>query len=136
LWLHPLHYFSGKQASPPLRLEKTIELPDVQGRIDHLCIDIKRGGLFVAALGNNIVEIIDLNAGRRIKTISKLNEPQGVLYVPEMNRLYVANGNEGTVRSFDAKSHSRQTSETLVLCRNGKGINFHKSDVLMTSIYI
>ena len=29
------------QASQPLRLEKTIELPEVQGRIDHLSIDVK-----------------------------------------------------------------------------------------------
>ena len=29
------------QTAQPLRLEKTIELPDVQGRIDHLSVDVK-----------------------------------------------------------------------------------------------
>jgi len=44
------------QATQPLRLEKTIKLPDVQGRIDHLAVDLKGGRLFVAALGNNTVK--------------------------------------------------------------------------------
>ena len=28
------------QAAAPLKLEQTIELPDVQGRIDHMSIDV------------------------------------------------------------------------------------------------
>jgi DNA-binding beta-propeller fold protein YncE len=94
------------QAAQPLRLEKTIELPDVQGRIDHLSIDAKGERLFVAALGNNTVEVVDLRVGKRIKTIGQLSEPQGVLYVAETNRLYVANGNDGSVRILDASSYA------------------------------
>jgi hypothetical protein len=37
-----------------LKLEKTISLPNVQGRIDHMSIDTKGQRLFVSALGNNI----------------------------------------------------------------------------------
>jgi len=92
------------QAAQPLRLEKTIELPDVQGRIDHMSIDVKGERLFVSALGNNTLEIVDLKAGRRARTIGQLKEPQGVVYVPETDRLYVANGNDGSVRMFDASS--------------------------------
>ena len=94
------------QAAQPLRLETTIEMPDVQGRIDHLSIDIKGERLFVAALGNNTLEVIDLKAGKRAKTIGELKEPQGIRYVPETNRLYVANGNDGSVRIFDASSYA------------------------------
>jgi hypothetical protein len=32
----------------------------VKGRIDHLSIDVEKARLFVAALGNNSVEVIDL----------------------------------------------------------------------------
>ena len=93
------------QAAQPLRLEKTIELPDVQGRIDHMSIDVKGERLFISALGNNTLEVIDLKAGKRAKTIGQLKEPQGVLYVPATDRLYVANGNDGSVRIFDASSY-------------------------------
>ena len=94
------------QANQPLRLEKTIELSDVQGRIDHMCVDIKGGRLFVSALGNNTVEVIDLKAGKRAKTIGRLQEPQGVLYVPAVDQLYVANSKDGSVRIFDASSYA------------------------------
>jgi len=94
------------QASQPLRLEKTVELPDVQGRIDHLSADVKGGRLFVSALGNNTVEVIDTKAGKRVKTIGGLQEPQGVLYVPTVDRLYVANSKDGSVRIFDGSSYA------------------------------
>ena len=67
------------QASEPLKLEKKVELPEVQGRIDHMSIDVNGQRLFVSALGNNTVEVVDLKAGKRTKTISGLQEPQGVL---------------------------------------------------------
>jgi DNA-binding beta-propeller fold protein YncE len=92
------------QATAPLRLEKTIELPEVQGRIDHMSVDAKSQRLFVSALGNNTVEVIDLKAGKRRHTIYGLREPQGVLYVPTTGRLYVASSKDGTVKIFDATS--------------------------------
>ncbi len=50
---------SGERV-PPLRLEQTIPLPGIQGRIDHLALDVQGQRLFVAALGNDSVEILDL----------------------------------------------------------------------------
>lgn len=94
------------QTNEPLRPEKTVELPDVQGRIDHMSIDVKGQRLFVSALGNNTVEVIDVKAGKRIRTITGLAEPQGALYVPETDRLYIANSKDGTVRVFDGNSYA------------------------------
>jgi len=92
------------QTNQPLKLEKTIELPDVQGRIDHMSLDIVGKRLFVSALGNNTVEVVDLRAGKRANTISGLKEPQGALYVADKNRLFVASGKDGTVKIFDGTS--------------------------------
>jgi DNA-binding beta-propeller fold protein YncE len=91
-------------ASQPLKLEATILMADVQGRIDHLSVDLKNLRLFVAALGNNTVEILDIKGAKRLHTISGLHEPQGVLYVPGENRLFVANAKDGTCRIYDASS--------------------------------
>ena len=88
-------------AAPPLRLEHKVEMPDVDGRIDHLSIDLKTGRLFMAALGHDTVEVIDVSAARRIQTLRGVPEPQGVLYVPAANRLFVASGRDGGVRVFD-----------------------------------
>jgi DNA-binding beta-propeller fold protein YncE len=88
----------------PLKLERTIELPDVQGRIDHMSIDIAGQRLFVSALGNNTLEVVDLKAGKRAHTISGLKEPQGALYIADKNRLFVASDKDGTVKVFDGSS--------------------------------
>jgi DNA-binding beta-propeller fold protein YncE len=88
----------------PLILEKTIPLPEVQGRIDHMSLDSQGQRLFVSALGNNTVEVLDLKEGKRIHTISGVQEPQGVLYVASTNRLYVASSKDGTVKVFAGPS--------------------------------
>jgi WD40 repeat protein len=88
----------------PLRLVQTIALPHVTGRIDHLAIDLKGQRLFVAALGNDTLEVVDLRAGQRTQTVPHLREPQGVAFVPELNRLFVTNGGDGTVRILDGTS--------------------------------
>ena len=51
-------------SAPPLRRVRVIELPGVEGRIDHLAVDVQARRLYVAALGNDTVEVIDLAAGR------------------------------------------------------------------------
>ncbi|MBS1867091.1 MAG: hypothetical protein JSS69_14345, partial [Acidobacteria bacterium] len=92
------------QTSEPLKLEKSIELPEVQGRIDHMSIDVKGQRLFVSALGNNTLEVIDLKAGKRANSISGLKEPQGALFVSDNDRLFVASSEDGTVKMFDGSS--------------------------------
>ena len=87
-----------------LKLETTIPMPDVQGRIDHLSIDSKGQRLFVAALGNNSLEVLDLKENKRVHSVNGLSEPQGVVYIPSSNRVFVANGKDGSVRAFDAAS--------------------------------
>src|SRR5829696_4384875 len=67
-----------------LYLVQTIPLGSVEGRIDHLSIDIKGQRLFVAALGNNTVEVIDLSTGNVIHSVSDLSEPQSALFVPSL----------------------------------------------------
>lgn len=87
-----------------LTVVKTIPLPDVRGRIDHFALDSKGQRLFMAALGNDTVEVIDLAAGKRIHTITGCSEPQGLAYVPAKNRLVIANGGSGEVKILDADS--------------------------------
>src|SRR3979411_874499 len=97
-------YFGQSGVSEPLKIEATIPMADVQGRIDHLSIDLKGQRLFVAALGNNSLEVIDLRENKRVHTINGLAEPQGLAYIPSANRLFVANAKDGSVRAFDAGS--------------------------------
>jgi YVTN family beta-propeller protein len=92
------------QTTPLIRLEKTIPLPGIRGRIDHMAFDSEHKRLFVAALGNNTVEVIDTQSGTVLNSIPGLAEPQGIVYQPEKDRLWIANGGDGTVRIFDART--------------------------------
>src|SRR6266700_2885324 len=82
----------------PLVLEAKIPLGEVSGRIDHLAIDVKRQRLFVAELGNDTLGVVDLAAGKVLRTITDLKEPQGVAYEPVTDTVYVANAADGSVR--------------------------------------
>src|SRR5438552_15857549 len=97
-------FLAYSQGNPPLKMVQTIPIPGVDGRIDHLSVDLKGQRLFVAALGNNTLEVVDLAQGKRIRSITGLREPQGVVYIPELDQVVVANGDDGTVRTFDGKS--------------------------------
>jgi DNA-binding beta-propeller fold protein YncE len=79
-------------AQDPLTLVRTIDLPGVQGRIDHLAIDPATQHLFVAALGNNTVEVLDLKAGAHLKSLAGFREPQGIAAATDSNVVAVANG--------------------------------------------
>jgi YVTN family beta-propeller protein len=76
----------------------TIELPGVEGRIDHLAFDPSSGRLYVAALGNDTVEVIDTRAGRVVKSLPGFREPQGIAVLPELHLVAVAEGEGGNVR--------------------------------------
>jgi YVTN family beta-propeller protein len=92
----------------PLTLVQHIALPDVEGRIDHLAVDRDQQRLYVAALGNNTVEIIDLRAGRRIASVPGAHEPQGLAVVPELKRVAVATGAGAEVQIRDAGDAQRK----------------------------
>lgn len=85
---------------------QVIPLPGVERRIDHLAVDPAGKRLFVAALGNHTLEVLDLGAGKRITSIAGLNEPQGVAYLPSLHRIVVAMRGGG-VAAFDDEAYRR-----------------------------
>jgi DNA-binding beta-propeller fold protein YncE len=88
-----------------LQQVKTISLSNVEGRIDHFGVDLQGQRLFVSALENNTLEVIDLREGKRLTTITGLSEPQGVFFVPGANKIFVANGGDGSCRIFDGSTY-------------------------------
>ncbi len=89
-----------------LKWVQTIPLPGVKGRIDHFCPDMKNNRLIVAALGNDTVEVLDTAAGNHLTSIPGLHTPQGVLYLPAVNRIAAAGGGDGTFTLFDGVTYS------------------------------
>jgi len=93
------------QATDMLKLTKTIPLAGVKGRFDHFTADVEGKRLFVAALGNDTLEIIDAAAAKRLHTITDLHKPTGVAFLAEANQIVAANGDDGTVKIFDGTNY-------------------------------
>jgi DNA-binding beta-propeller fold protein YncE len=91
----------------PLELMQKIELPGPPGkRLDHLALDGKRGRLFVANMANASLDIIDLKAGKLLKSIPGQQGVQGAAYAPEVDRLFVGVGEDGVCNIFDGQEYT------------------------------
>ena len=104
--------FTGCKAQKPfgenyLQVNKIIPLPNVKGRIDHLDINLREQVMYVAALANNSVEVVDLKNGKVIHSIRGLDEPQGVCYIPQNHEIFITNGGNGACYFFNASSFEK-----------------------------
>jgi DNA-binding beta-propeller fold protein YncE len=88
-------------AQEALSLKTRIALPNVNGRMDHFAVDAKGQRVFISALGNSTVEVLDIQSGQRAHTLPNLAEPQGLFYDPSSNRLFVACGGDGSTKIYD-----------------------------------
>jgi DNA-binding beta-propeller fold protein YncE len=96
-----------------LSLNTSITLTGIKGRIDHLAFDSASQQLFIAALGNNSIEVVDLKTNKLIHSIQGLNEPQGIAFIPVENIVFVANGGNGACDVFNTKTYLKITSVQL-----------------------
>ena len=89
----------------PLTFVRAIDLPRVEGRIDHLAFDPATHKLYVAALGNNSVEVLDVDGSLHLKSLVGFREPQGIAVVPDVKAIAVANGQGEGLQVVSADSY-------------------------------
>jgi hypothetical protein len=91
---------AAQEQQQPLRLTQTIPLPGVKGRLDHVGVDLEKKRLFVAAVTNNTLEVVDLAGGKVIDSLAGLKDTQDALFLGgDFNKLYVTSL-DGHVRVF------------------------------------
>ena len=100
VWSEAMAKRAQAQEKEPLKLVQTIPLPNVKGRIDHMDVDVKGKRLFVAGLENGTLEVVDLKAGKWMRSIPGFKAPQGIAYLPGMKKIFVASNDDGVVRVF------------------------------------
>ncbi len=91
----------------PLVLTEAIPLDGVKGRFDHFAAG--GGRVFVSALGNNSVEVLNVGARTLEHTITGVPDPQGLAFSPETDKLFVASG-RGKLYIYDGKSFNLITT--------------------------
>ncbi|PWU02516.1 MAG: hypothetical protein C5B52_05340 [Bacteroidetes bacterium] len=109
-----------------LQLIKTITLPGVKGRIDHLDVDLKDQIVYVAALGNNTCKVVDIQNEKVVHTISGLDEPQGVAYIPQQHEIFIANGGNGDCYFYNADNFEK--TGTIPLGSDADDVRYDSSD--------
>jgi hypothetical protein len=114
-----------------LILQKNIAMPGVKGRLDHLDVDLKHQLVYVAALGNNSVEVIDLKLGKLIHSIGGLDEPQGIGYIPQHEEVFIANGGNG-----DGYFFNTQTFQKIATVHMGSDADDVRYDSVERKIYV
>jgi hypothetical protein len=100
----------------------SVSLEGVDGRLDHLAVDVQSRHLFVSGLENHTIEVVDLAKRRRIHEITGISEPQGLVFIPENHRLIVCSRGDGTCRSFDANTF--EEGPWVDLGRNADNVRF------------
>jgi hypothetical protein len=91
---------AAQEKQQPLRLTQTIPLPGVKGRLDHMGVDLEKRRLFVAAVTNNTLEVVDLTGGKVINSLTGFKDAQDALFLGgDFNKLYVTSL-DGHVRVF------------------------------------
>ena len=98
---------SAPQEVRPLVLTEAIPLEGIKGRFDHFGTSGRK--LFISALGNNTVEVIDVSGRTLEHTITGVPNPQGVVFAPEVNKLFVASS-KGKLYIYDGTSFDLLTS--------------------------
>lgn len=96
--LHKIFVFDMEKNIMRFLGEGTLQAPI------SLAIDNKRGIIFVTDSGLDKVFCLDKNTGKvvlRLNTTGKFNNPSGIVYDEERERLYVADTKNHMVRPFD-----------------------------------
>lgn len=128
--------FSSCQSQPVmgtehLQLLKEVSLPGVKGRLDHMDVNLKDQVVYMAALGNNTLEVIHLPSGKALHSITGLDEPQGVGYIPQHQEIFVANGGSGACYFYDARTFEKKA--TVKLSSDADDVRY---DSLERKIYV
>jgi DNA-binding beta-propeller fold protein YncE len=93
------------QSGLPLKLVQTIPLPDAQGYLDHMAVDLKGQRLFLPVEQQKGIEVIDVRAGKVIHTITGFGKyPRKTVYLPETNQIWVDDG-DGTCKVFSGDTY-------------------------------
>jgi hypothetical protein len=90
----------------PLQLVQTYQLPeDVKGNFDHLQVDLKRKRLFATPEDFKAVLVFDIETGKLLNQIDGILRPHAILYREDVDRLYVTDGGDGSVKVYDGESY-------------------------------
>jgi DNA-binding beta-propeller fold protein YncE len=94
------------RAHAQLKLLQHIPVPgDVGGHFDHFAVDLKHNRLFATPEAGKCVEVFDVKTSKHLKTISGIDKPHAVFYREDLDRIYVTDGEDASLRIIDGGTY-------------------------------
>ena len=94
------------QEKAPLKLVETIPLPGLKdGDFDHFAPDVDGHRLFLTAEENGKVQVLDTSTNKLIHTIEDVKAPHAILYLQDLKKLFIVEGDASAVRVYDSDSY-------------------------------
>jgi DNA-binding beta-propeller fold protein YncE len=90
----------------PLTLVGNTELPGYSGDFDHFGVDVKGDRLFLAAEDHGTLEVFKLSTGEHLKTVTGVETPHSIFFMPDQNRLLVTDTGAGMTKILDATTYA------------------------------
>ena len=103
------------ESSPVLQVMGKTELPGYSGDFDHFAVDLAGNHLFLAAEDHGTLEVFNLQSGAHEKTVTGLETPHSIFYIPDLNRLLVTDSGPGMTKVLDARNYKVTGSIKLIL---------------------
>jgi hypothetical protein len=104
----------GGEPSAVLRVAGRTELPGYSGDFDHFAVDVAGNRLFLAAEDHGTLEVFNLKSGAHEKTVSGVETPHSIFYVPDSKQLLVTDSGPGMTKVLDATTYEVTGSIKLV----------------------
>ncbi len=121
----------GQEISP-VRLDRVIELPGVNGGFDHFGFDSSAHRLFLAASDEGVVEVIDLNKGQ-VNRIAGFTNPHSILVRSGHLNILVTDSGKGASAFVDTQKLEMIRRLPLALGANCLLYDSQKSRVYVTA---
>ena len=94
------------QEKAPLKVVETIPLPGLKdGDFDHFAPDVDGHRLFLTAEENGKVQVLDTSTNKLIHTIEDVKAPHAILYLQDLKKLFIVEGDASAVRVYDSDSY-------------------------------
>lgn len=82
-----------------------VDIPNYAGDFDHFAIDTQGDRLFLAGEEGKTLEVFKLSSGERLKTLTNVEVPHSLLYMPQRDELLVLDGGPGGSYVLDGKTY-------------------------------
>jgi DNA-binding beta-propeller fold protein YncE len=90
------------------------ELPGYSGDFDHFGVDVAGNRLFLAAEDHGTLEVFNLKSGTHERTVTGVETPHSILYIPDLNRLLITDSGPGMTKVLNATTYEVTGSIKLV----------------------